>query len=58
MLPQNSETSKQKVIKSEDLWLFLRQNIWHYATGWCPELMDVGTAETNRNQEAMPTDVL
>jgi hypothetical protein len=55
---QNPETSKQKVIKSEDFWLFLMQNIWHSATGWCPELMDVGTAETNRIQEATLTDVL
>jgi len=57
MLRQNPETSKQKVIKSEDLWLFLRQNIWHSATGWCPELTDAGTAETNRIQEATPTVV-
>jgi hypothetical protein len=58
MLSQNPETSKQKVIKSEDLGLFLRQNIWHSAMGWCPELRDAGTAETIRIQEATPTDVL
>jgi hypothetical protein len=32
MLRQNREAAKQKVIKSEDLWLFLRQNIWHWVT--------------------------
>jgi len=42
----------------KDLWLFLWHNIWQSATGWCPELMDTGTEETNRIQEATPTDVL